>query len=128
MNTTTKVRLTNRMKKLGEFVKANRNDEGLIYDKIKELFPQSCETFVFDDDENLIHFIVCEDYVGSKPTRKEMLVHDKYFKSILKTYGLGIVLEVKDNDIKVSSDIVVEYEDKWNHVDTTTYTIKEMMI
>lgn len=126
--TTTKAQLTNRMKKLGNFLKVHKDDVDMIYNKIEELFPKSCEVFVYDDEPNNIYFVVGEDYVGSAPPKKEMLKNDSNFKRVYKMGGMMINVYIEDDKITMSCDIDVEYEDKWGCYHTTDAYIKEMGI
>lgn len=127
-NTTTKVRLKNRMNKLGQLVKTNKDDVEMIYNKIEELFPHSCEVYVYDDEPNNIYFLACEEYTGKKPTKKEMKEIDSEFYCIDRLGGVVVDITIQDDKIELSAHVGVEYSDRWFNTDSTTYTICEFEI
>ena len=52
-----KIQLTNKLKKLGKFIKENKKDADKIFDKIQEIFPNSLEVDVYDESYDSIYFI-----------------------------------------------------------------------
>ena len=126
MNTINKNALTNRMTKLGEFLKENR-DKDAVENKVLELFPKAMEVEVFEDD-NVIHFLVGQDYVGKSPTRKEMMEQDCLFKEVIQVYGLSVHVSVGGEKIKMDASVGVDYKDVYRHYNYTDYTVKEIEI
>ena len=126
MNTINKNALNNRMVKLGEFLKEN-TDKQEIENKVFELFPKAMEVEVFNND-NVVHFLVGQDYVGKAPTKKEMKEKDYLFDSIDRMYGLSVYVSVDDDKIKMESSIGVDYSDKYGHSYYTGCTVKEIEI
>lgn len=127
MNTINKNALNNRMAKLGNFIKENRNVED-IEKKIFELFPKAMEVDVFGEDKEVIYFLVGQDYVGKAPSKKEMKDIDYKFDSIDKVYGLSVHIEVDTEKIKIDASVGIDYTTKYYHREYTDYTIKEIEI
>lgn len=126
MNTINKNALNNRMTKLGEFLKENR-DKDVVENKVYELFPNAIEVEVFNGDD-VVYFLVGQDYVGKKPTKKEMKEQDNLFKEIDKMYGLSVYVSVNEEKIKIESSVGVDYRDIYNHTHYTDCTVKEIEI
>ena len=126
MNTINKNALNNRMVKLGEFLKEN-TDKQEIENKVFELFPKAMEVEVFNND-NVVYFLVGQDYAGKAPTKKEMKEKDYLFDSIDRMYGLSVYVSVDDDKIKMESSIGVDYSDKYGHSHYTDCTVKEIEI
>ena len=126
MNTINKNALNNRMVKLGEFLKEN-TDKQEIENKVFELFPKAMEVEVFNSD-NVVYFLVGQDYVGKAPTKKEMKEKDYLFDSIDRMYGLSVHISVDEDKIKMDASIGVDYSDEYGHSHYTDCTVKEMEI
>ena len=126
MNTINKNALNNRMVKLGEFLKEN-TDKQEIENKVFELFPKAMEVEVFNND-NVVYFLVGQEYVGKAPTKKEMKEKDYLFDSIDRMYGLSVHISVDEDKIKMDASIGVDYSDKYNHSYYTDCTVKEIEI
>lgn len=71
MNTINKNALNNRMVKLGEFLKEN-TDKNAIENKVFELFPKAQEVQISEEEDDVVYFLVGQDYTGKAPTKKEM--------------------------------------------------------
>ena len=127
MNTINKNALTNRMTKLGEFLKENR-DKDAVEKRIKELFPMAMEIDVFEECDNSVFFLVGQEYVGKKPTKKEIEEDDIEVKYVVDTYGLTVNVDILDDSIEISSSIGVDYIDKYNNHYNTSCTVKEIKI
>ena len=106
MNTINQNALNNRMVKLGEFLKEN-TDKQEIENKVFELFPKAMEVEVFNSD-NVVYFLVGQDYVGKAPTKKEMKEKDYLFDSIDRMYGLSVHISVDEDKIKMDASIGVD--------------------
>ena len=126
MNTINKNALNNRMVKLGEFLKEN-TDKQEIENKVFELFPKAMEVEVFNND-NVVYFLVGQDYVGKAPTKKEMKEKDYLFDSIDRMYGLSVHISVDEDKIKMDASIGVDYSDEYGHSHYTDCTVKEIEI
>ena len=126
MNTINKNALNNRMVKLGEFLKEN-TDKQEIENKVFELFPKAMEVEVFNSD-NVVYFLVGQDYVGKAPTKKEMKEKDYLFDSIDRMYGLSVHISVDEDKIKMDASIGVDYSDEYGHSHYTDCTVKEIEI
>ena len=126
MNTINKNALNNRMVKLGEFLKEN-TDKQAIENKVFELFPKAMEVEVFNND-NVVYFLVGQEYVGKEPTRKEMREKDHLFEIIDELYGLSVHVSVDDDKIKMDASIGVDYRDIYNNTHYTDCTVKEIEI
>ena len=126
MNTINKNALNNRMVKLGEFLKEN-TDKQEIENKVFELFPKAMEVEVFNND-NVVYFLVGQDYVGKAPTKKEMKEKDYLFDIIDELYGLSVHASVNDDKIEMCATIGVDYRDKYNNTHYTDCTVKEIEI
>lgn len=126
MNTINKNALNNRMVKLGEFLKEN-TDKQEIKNKVFELFPKAMEVEVFNSD-NVVYFLVGQDYVGKAPTKKEMKEKDYLFDSIDRMYGLSVHISVDEDKIKMDASIGVDYSDEYGHSHYTDCTVKEIEI
>ena len=127
MNTINKNALNNRMVKLGEFLKEN-TDKQEIENKVFELFPKAMEVEVFNSD-NVVYFLVGQDYVGKAPTKKEMKEKKDYlFDSIDRMYGLSVHISVDEDKIKMDASIGVDYSDEYGHSHYTDCTVKEIEI
>lgn len=126
MNTINKNALNNRMVKLGEFLKEN-TDKQEIENKVFELFPKAMEVEVFNSD-NVVYFLVGQDYVGKAPTKKEMKEKDCLFDSIDRMYGLSVHISVDEDKIKMDASIGVDYSDEYGHSHYTDCTVKEIEI
>lgn len=126
MNTINKNALNNRMVKLGEFLKEN-TDKQEIENKVFELFPKAMEVEVFNND-NVVYFLVGQDYVGKAPTKKEMKEKDYLFDIIDELYGLSVHVSVNDDKIEMCATIGVDYRDKYNNTLYTDCTVKEIEI
>ena len=125
MNTINKNALNNRMVKLGEFLKEN-TDKQEIENKVFELFPKAMEVEVFNSD-NVVYFLVGQDYVGKAPTKKEMKEKKDYlFDSIDRMYGLSVHISVDEDKIKMDASIGVDYSDEYGHSHYTDCTVKEI--
>lgn len=124
MNTINKNALNNRMVKLGEFLKEN-TDKQEIENKVFELFPKAMEVEVFNSD-NVVYFLVGQDYVGKAPTKKEMKEKDYLFDSIDRMYGLSVHISVDEDKIKMDASIGVDYSDEYGHSHYTDCTVKEI--
>ncbi len=127
MNTINKNALTNRMTKLGEFLKENR-DKDVVEKRIKELFPMAMEIDVFEECDNSVFFLVGQEYVGKKPTKKEIEEDGIEVKYVVDTYGLTVNVDILDDSIEISSSIGVDYIDKYNNHYNTSCTVKEIKI
>lgn len=127
MNTINKNALNNRIVKLGNFIKENRNVED-IEKKIFELFPKAMEVDIFGEDKEVIYFLVGQDYVGKAPSKKEMKDIDYKFDSIDKMYGLSVHVEVGIEKIKIDASVGINYTTRYYHREYTDYTVKEMEI
>lgn len=126
MNTINKNALTNRMTKLGEFLKENR-DKDAVENKVLELFPKAMEVEVFEGD-NVVYFLVGQDYVGKAPTKKEMKELDFEFGELNRMYGLSVHVTVNSEKITMNANVGVEYTDRYRHSHYTDYVVKEMEI
>ena len=127
MNTINKNALNNRMVKLGEFIKENR-DKDEVEKRIKELFPMAMEIDVFEECDNSVFFLVGQEYVGKKPTKKEIEEDGIEVKYVVDTYGLTVNVDILDDSIEISSSIGVDYIDKYNNHYNTSCTVKEIKI
>ena len=127
MNTINKNALNNRMVKLGEFLKENR-DKDAVEKIIKELFPMAMEIDVFEECDNSVFFLVGQEYVGKKPTKKEIEEDGIEVKYVVDTYGLTVNVDILDDSIEISSSIGVDYIDKYNNHYNTSCTVKEIKI
>lgn len=126
MKTINKNGLNNKMVKLGEFLKENR-DKDAIENKVFELFPNAMEMEVFNDDD-VVYFLVGQDYTGKAPTKKEMKELDYNFKEIDKVYGLAIYTSIDTDKIEMTATVGIDYTDKYGHYQYTDYTVKENII
>lgn len=124
MNTINKNGLNNRMMKLGEFLKENR-DKDAIENKVFDLFPKAMEVQIFNED-NTIYFLVGQDYVGKVPTKKEMKEIDYMFDRVDKMYGLSVYVDIQTEKIKMDATIGIDYSTKHDHSEFTDYTVKEI--
>lgn len=116
--------LNNRMVKLGEFLKENK-DVDTIESKVFELFPNAMEMEIFEGDD-VVYFLVGQDYAGKAPTKKEMKEIDYSFKEVDRVYGLSIYASVGTEKIKISASVGVDYTDRYGHRQYTDYTVKEI--
>ena len=126
MDTINKNALNNRMVKLGEFLKENR-DKDAIENKVLELFPKAMEIEVFEGD-NIVYFLVGQEYVGKAPTKKEMMEQDCLFEEVIQVYGLSVHISVDEEKIKMDASVGVDYKDVYRHYNYTDYTVKEIEI
>lgn len=126
INTINKNALTNRMTKLGEFLKENR-DKDIIENKVLELFPKATEVEVFEGD-NVVHFLVGQEYVGKAPTKKEMKELDWEYRETIQTYGLTLYVAVESDKIKMDAHIAVDYRDRHGCSNNIDFTVKELEI
>ncbi len=126
MNTINKNALTNRMTKLGEFLKENR-DKDAVENKVLELFPKAMEVEVFEGD-NVVHFLVGQEYVGKAPTKKEMKELDWEYRETIQTYGLTLYVAVESDKIKMDAHIAVDYRDRHGCPNNIDFTVKELEI
>lgn len=126
MNTINKNALNNRMAKLGEFLKENR-DKDAVENKVLELFPKATEVEVFEGD-NVVHFLVGQEYVGKAPTKKEMKELDWGYRETIQTYGLTLYVAVESDKIKMDAHIAVDYRDRYGYSNNIDFTVKELEI
>lgn len=117
-----KTQLTNKLKKLGKFIKENKENDSKIYNKIQEIFPNSLEV---DVSKNDIHFITTYQYIG-KISKKEIKEKDDNFKEVLSISNIDVFINVDNEDISITSSILIEYFDKFDLIDNMDIIIKEL--
>lgn len=127
MNELNKTQLTNKMKKLGKFIKENRKDEEKIHDKIQEIFPDFLENDIYGETENIISFTTDYEYTGRIP-KKELLKFDENFAEIIYISGIYIQISVEGDDIYMCSDVIIEYFDKYGVLGETSVILKELYV
>lgn len=115
-----------RLTKLGKQlidVKSVEKIEEIVY----SIFPNAMEVGVEENCE-IIHFLVGEDYIGANPTKAEMKKIDENFSTIQKTYGLDVYVEIEKRKIKLTSSLGVDYSNKWGHKEFADVAIKEVVV
>lgn len=122
-----KTQLTNKMKKIGKFIKENRDDDEKIYAKIEEIFPNFLEIDIFEEVENEISFTTDYEYTG-RISKKELLDYDNNFKEIVYMSGLNVLISVENDSVCMCSDVAIEYFDKYDVLYDTFITVKELNI
>lgn len=119
MKTTTKQRLNNRMKKLAAQLveeKTIQEKEEIVY----SLFPNAIELEV---EESSIHFLVDEEYIGAKPTKKYMMEIDENFGKINNMYGLMVSVHIKENAVEAEASVAVDFSDVWGNQDYIDFMV-----
>lgn len=120
-----KIQLTNKLKKLGKFIKENRKDTDKIFDKIQEIFPNSLEVDVFDESYDSIYFITPYKFIGAI-NKKQIKENDSNFKEILSTSNIDVIISVDSEDISITASIFIRYFNKWNLIYDMDIAVKEL--
>ncbi len=109
-----KTKLKNALNKIGNELKTMKNKtEDVITDVVEKFIPSAYDV-QYDANDKRTYFYIDSEYTGRKPTKKEMLEFDTYFKHITKIdEQIGAYIEETDETIKLVADVLVYYEDKW---------------
>lgn len=119
-----KTQLTNGLKKIGKVIKENKKDEKKIYNKIMEVFPEALEVDVYNESKDEISFITNCKYTGKMNLKKEL--KDYNFNSLYNISDLFVVISITNEDICITSDILVKYFDKHNNIHYGSLIVKEL--
>lgn len=122
-----KTQLTNKLKKLGKFIKENKKNDSKIYNKIQEIFPNSLEIDIYNESKDEINFLTGCEYTG-RISKKELLNYDINFREIGYISKLNISISVENDNVFISSSVVIQYFDKYDVLYDTSITIKELNI
>lgn len=119
-----KTQLTNGLKKIGKIIKENKNDKKKIYKKIIEIFPEASEVDVYNESIDEISFITNCKYTGKINLKKEL--KDYNFDSLCNISNLYVMISVINDDICITSDILIKYFDKYNNIYYSSLIVKEL--
>ena len=133
MNTINKSQLNKNMKLLGKelldiYKIKDKTKQLEEYEKVvKDIFPDSCE-FNMEDafmDEG-IGFLVGQEYIGAKPSKKIMTEEDANFEKIISTSSLCIWAYVTKWNVKLIATVYVKYMDYSKYENSMDVAISEM--